>query len=70
MGLRAHSKARAIRIIYWVKFTVAKAKVFPNLKAWVCVGRGILRVKGYSTPLVFERINKFKKKDATLKTKK
>jgi hypothetical protein len=41
----------AIEIIDMLKFAVAKAKVFPHLEAWVCVGRRIPHVKGYNSTL-------------------
>jgi hypothetical protein len=31
------------------KYAVAKAKVFPHLEAWVCVGRGIPHFKGHNS---------------------
>jgi hypothetical protein len=47
----------AIEIINRFKFAVAKAKVFPQLKAWVRVGHGIYRMSkvtivhyGFSIP--------------------
>jgi hypothetical protein len=41
----------AIEIINRLKFAVVKAKVFPHLKAWVCVGHGIQHVEGHNSVL-------------------